>query len=401
VNTASLPGNRGLQAATSAVYLGLCFLIPLSAAAISIGFGLLAILWVLQGRYRDKWAEIVANPLYLTVLAFFLLHVVGLLWTTEPVNGFKSWMIFFVPVWATVVSRETAYKGIYAFVGGMMVAEAGVYYKLFQNWETYSQGGYSNDFFLAMGHISYNPMLALTIAFLLSLMMYRQLQGWRLVLSVFFVLTMTVNMFLTGGRAGQVGLLFAGFFLAVYYFRQRPLRLISACMALILVFAGAYQASPLFKQRADLAVHEVLIYQENANSSVGQRMKFTENSFVLLMESPLIGHGTGSFEKAYERINQARSPNIPATSNPHNYHTLIGVQFGALGLLLYLSMYYQQIRLARESSLDSAFRPLAYLLPFFVFLINFSDSYLWGHHTQALFALLMATLYRRGASHAV
>ena len=396
----SLLGYSRLQSIANAVYLALCFLIPLSSAAISIGFGLLAILWVLQGRYREKWDEILANPLYLTVLAFFLLHIVGLLWTTEPVNGFKSWMIFLIPVWATVVSWKTAYKGIYAFVIGMMVAEAGVYYNLFQNWEAYSQGGYSNDLFLAMGHISYNPMLALTILFMFSLLMYRQLQGWRFALSLFFMLTMTVNMFLTGGRAGQVALLFGGLFLAVYHFRRHPWRLIVASMSLVLLFVGAYQASPLFKQRADLAVHEVLTYQENANTSVGLRMKFTENSFALLLDSPLLGHGTGSFEKAYERINQVRSPDVPVTTNPHNYHALVWVQFGLLGLLLYLSIYYQQLKLAGNLPEVSEFRPIAYLLPFFVFLLNFSDSYLWGHHTQALFALLMATLYRRDRSHA-
>ena len=351
-------------------------------------------------RYRAKWTEIVENPLYLTVLAFFLLHIVGLLWATAPVNGFKSWMIFLLPVWATVVSRETAYRGIYAFVAGMMVAEVGVYYRLFQNWEAYIQGAYSQDFFLAMGHISYNPMLALTIALLLSLMMYRQLQGWRLAISVFFILTMTVNMFLTGGRAGQVGLLFSGFFLATYYFRGRPWRLIAASIALVLVFVGAYQISLLFKQRVDLAVHDVMTYQESANTSVGQRMKFTENSMALFMESPLIGHGTGSFEKAYERINTARSPEVPSTSNPHNYHALIWVQFGVLGSLLYLLIYYQQFRLAGALPEGSEFRALAFLLPAFVFLINFSDSYLWGHHTQALFALLMATLYRRDSENA-
>ena len=401
MNTASLKANNRLQTITDAVYLGLCFLIPLSAAAISIGFGLLTILWVIQGRFRAKWAEIVANPLYLTVLAFFLLHVVGLLWTTQPVNGFKSWMIFLIPLWATVVLRETAYKGVYAFVAGMMVAEAGVYYKLWQNWAAYSQGAYSNDLFLAMGHISYNPMLALTISFLLSLIVFRQLNGWRLVLSIFFVLTMTVNMFMTGGRAGQVGLLFAGIFLAVYYLRNRPSRLIVAGMALALVFVSAYQVSPVFKQRADAAVHDVMMYQQDSNTSVGLRMKFTENSFALFQEAPWIGHGTGSFEKAYERVNQVRSPEVNATSNPHNYHALIWVQFGGLGLALYLIIYYQQIRLALRLPNTSEFRPLALLLPAFVFMINFSDSYLWGHHTQAVFALLIATLYRQDPSHVV
>ncbi len=401
MNTASLNPNSRLQGVINGVYLALCFLIPLSAAAISIGFGLLAIFWVLQGQFRVKWTIIIANPLYVTVLAFFILHVLGLLWSDHPVNGFKSWMIFLIPVWATVVSRETAYKGVYAFVAGMMLAEAGVYFKIFQHWDAYSQGGYSNDLFLAMGHISYNPMLALTIAFVLSLLMYRQLQGWRLALSFFFALTMTANMFMTGGRAGQVGLLFSVLFLAVYYFRARSVRLVVAVLAIGAVFLGAYHTSPLFKQRADLAVQDVLTYQQNANTSVGLRMQFSVNSLHLVKDSPWIGHGTGSFESAYARINKFLSPEMPATSNPHNYHALIGVQFGLLGLLLYLLIYYQQYRLATALPENSEFRPLALLLPAFVFLINFSDSYLWGHHTQALFAMLMATLYRREASHAV
>ena len=405
MNAASLqthqPGQTSnrLQAVTDAVYLGLCFLVPLSAAGISVGFGLLAILWLLQGRFRMKWAEIVGNPLYLTVLAFFLLHGLGLLWTNQPVNGFKSWMIFLIPVWATVVSREVAHKGIYAFVAGMMVAEAGVYYKLWRNWEAYIQGGYSNDFFLAMGHISYNPMLALTIAFLLSVLMAHRLRGWRLALSLFFILAMTANMFLTGGRAGQVALLFAGGFLAVYYFRRRPLHLVVTSMVIGAIFWGGYQLSPVFQQRIDRAVFELKTYQENADTSVGQRLTFAENSLALFKESPWIGHGTGSFAAAYARINQVRSPEMAPTSNPHNYHSLILVQFGALGMLLYLLIYYQQLRLAWRLPANSELRPLALLLPAFVFLINFSDSYLWGHYTQALFALLMASLYRRDASH--
>lgn len=389
-----------LSAVTKAVYLALCFIIPLSAAGISIGFGLLAILWLLQGNYRAKWDEIIANPLYVTVLGFFLLHLVGLLWADQSVNGFKSWMIFLIPVWATVVSRETAYKGIYYFVAGMMVAEVGVYYKLVQNWEAYSQGNYANDIYIAMGHISYSPMLALTIAFLCSILLFRKLQGWRLVVSILFLITMTANLFLTGGRAGHVGLLFAGVFFATYYFKRQPTRLLLACMGVALVFFAAYQASPLFKQRADLAVHEAMIYQVNANSGIGLRMRFTENSFALFMGSPLIGYGTGSFESVYQRINEVRSPDLPSTSNPHNYHALVWVQFGLLGFILYLMLYYQQFRLARTLPEGSEFRFLAILLPAFLFIINFSDSYLWGHHTQALFALLMATLYRLDSKYA-
>ena len=43
---------------------------------------------------------------------------------------------------------------------------------------------------------------------------------------------------------------------------------------------------------------------------------------------------------------------------------------------------------------DYEFRAMAFVLPLFFILISFYDSYLWGHHTQALFAYLTAIFYR-------
>ena len=43
---------------------------------------------------------------------------------------------------------------------------------------------------------------------------------------------------------------------------------------------------------------------------------------------------------------------------------------------------------------DYEFRAMAFVLPLFFILISFYDSYIWGHHTQALFAYLSAIFYR-------
>lgn len=390
----ALSVNNRLKTVTDIVYLALCFAVPLSAAAISVGFSLLVIFWLLQGNFKAKWAAIVANKLFVAILIFFILHIVALLWTSTPVDGFKSWMFFLVPVWATVVSRDIALKGVYYFIAGMMVAEGWVYYMLVHSWATYIAGGYSNNLYLAGGHISYNPMLALAIAFLFSLLMFRKLKGWRFWISFLFVVTMTVNMFLTGGRAGQVGLFFALSFLAVYYFRQKPIRLFAAFAGIVIMNLLAYQFSPLFKHRLDSAVQEVIGYHQNPNTSVGMRMQFIENSFVLFKESPLLGHGTGSFYSAYDRINPIGSQESLNFSNPHNYHILVLVQFGIIGLIMHWVMYLQMFRIAGRFDKNSEYRPLAFLLPAFLFLINFSESYLWVHYTQALFALLISGLYR-------
>jgi hypothetical protein len=58
--------------------------------------------------------------------------------------------------------------------------------------------------------------------------------------------------------------------------------------------------------------------------------------------------------------------------------------FLALGLLMPFSAAAISMPKGYE------FRAMAIVLPLFFILISFYDSYLWGHHTQALFAYLSA-----------
>ena len=73
---------------------------------------------------------------------------------------------------------------------------------------------------------------------------------------------------------------------------------------------------------------------------------------------------------------------------------LILVQFGIVGFLIYLNMFYQQIRAANMMPIDYKFRAMAFVFPLFFILISFYDSYIWSHHAQALFAYLTAIFYR-------
>ena len=56
-----------------------------------------------------------------------------------------------------------------------------------------------------MSHISYNPLLAFTF-YLISheVVFNKKLKDMQRYMYGFFALTITVNMFITGGRAGQV-----------------------------------------------------------------------------------------------------------------------------------------------------------------------------------------------------
>ncbi|CAA9892278.1 Lipid A core-O-antigen ligase-like enyme [Candidatus Methylobacter favarea] len=88
---------------------------------------------------------------------------------------------------------------------------------------------------------------------------------------------------------------------------------------------------------------------EQTESSMGQRYTFWKYSLKLIAEKPLLGHGTGSFAREYQRI--ANGEHF-ITEHPHNEFFMIGVQLGLLGLFVYsgflASQYYCSRKLPNE-----------------------------------------------------
>ena len=328
----------------------------------------------------------------------------GFYWLeVESINWHKSWMIWMIPVLAATVDKNTARKGVYAFLIGMILAEIYVYYNIFNIWEEYLKGSY-NDI-LPISHIAYNPFLAVSIGLLLMTILAGQYKNIRLFVAIIFLITMVANMFMTGGRAGQVGFIFIWIAISYYFLKGKLTWFLVMVISLVSALIIAWNLSPTFKNRAVMAIDELALYQDHAhksletnrkilNTSVGLRLHFNERSLKLFKERPVYGYGTGSFENTFNNYAENSSELVFKTSNPHSNHMLILVQFGIVGFLIYLNMFYQQIRAANMMPKDYEFRAMAFVLPLFFLLISFYDSYIWGHHTQALFAYLTAIFYR-------
>ena len=386
-------------------FLALGFLMPFSAAAISIFMILLITATLLDKSSYQKIYHNLNTPLFQSFVLFFILHMVGFYWLeVESINWHKSWMIWMIPILAVAVDKDIARKGVYAFVIGMMLAELYVYYNIFSIWEEYLKGRYDSSL-LPISHISYNPYLAVSIGLLLTTLLAGQYKNLRLIVAIIFLITMVANMFMTGGRGGQVGFILIWLAISYYYLKSNLTGLLAMVISLVFIMVIAWNFSPVFKNRTLKAVEQIILYKKhvqkslkankkNMRTSVGLRLHLNEHSLKLFKESPIYGYGTGSFENTFNNYAENSSELVFKKSNPHSNHLLILVQFGIVGFLIYLNIFYQQIRVANIMPRDYDFRAMAFVLPLFFLLINFYDSYIWGHHTQALFAYLIAIFYR-------
>ena len=206
---------------------------------------------------------------------------------------------------------------------------------------------------------------------------------------------MTFNMFITGGRAGQVMFFSMLAILIFQFFNSEKIKSLIAIVILIPgVFFAAYQTSDLFKQRVNLAFHQIVSYETNHNSSIGKRINYAKNSWDIILENPILGVGTGDFPNEFEKVsiaNNNKEHNI--TRNPHNMYHLILIQLGLVGLLSFLSIFYFQVKFSLSAT-NKFLRDTGVTLPLLYLVIMLSDSYLLGHFTSLLFVFFSSFLYK-------
>ena len=151
------------------------------------------------------------------------------------------------------------------------------------------------------------------------------------VLNVFFVMT---------GRSGfLVMLLFIT--LAVWWQLPRKWRWLVVGLPFAL---GALMMliSPRFQAKTTEVIRDVSVYRQGGiDASQAQRLDYWHRSLLAMKESPLLGHGVGSWRMNYHRLGGMQ---VDAPSNPHQQYLLWAVESGAVGLFLFLGILVFQLK---------------------------------------------------------
>jgi O-antigen ligase len=372
---------------------------PLTVFGANLIIIVICILWLFSGSYKSKFHQIFTNKLMIASIVFFCLHVVGLLWTEDLSWGLhivhKMWyFLLLFPILFTLVEKDYIKHYIAAFLLAIAFTEIVSYFVWFELIEPFQKASVQNPTPF-MSHISYNPILALAIYLVLhELFFNKKLSNLLFSFYSFFAISMTVNMFITGGRAGQV-VFFVMLSILIFQIldKQRIKSLITIIIILPGIFFIAFQTSDIFSQRVIVAAQGIINYSENIGSSVGIRISYAINSWEIIKENPILGVGTGDYPIEYNKINEINTPQIPYSNNPHNMYTLILVQLGIIGLLSMLLILYLQIKISLTNE-NKYLRDIGITLPLIFMVVMLSDSYLLGHFTSLVFIFFSAFLYK-------
>ena len=380
------------------LFIGSMFLLPLTVLGNNIFIWLTVLIWLFSGNYLNKIQEILANKLALASILFFSLHLLALFWTENfgwGVEMIRKMLpfLFVLPIFLTISRKENINYYVYAFLIAIGISELFSYLVWFELIEPFGSGTVANPT-PVMGHISYNPFLAFAIYLTLNKLLFqRPLSRLLRTVLTFFVISMTFNMFITAGRAGQVMFFASLAVLTFQFFRDSQIK--ATIISIIIIFLigyGGYNYSPLFKNRIQQISYDLALFTTNPNTSVGHRIVFAKNTIEIIKSNPFFGVGTGDFPVEYAKINSLNSPKVKSTVQPHNMYLYIQAQLGLLGLSIFLWIFYIQFQFARASK-DQFIHHTGVALPFLFLIIMISDSYLLGHFTSNLFILFSSFIY--------
>ncbi|HES75435.1 MAG TPA: O-antigen ligase domain-containing protein [bacterium] len=359
----------------------------LSTALLSVAAGLVVLFWLLSARFAQSWQRVKSEPAVWMALGLVALSLLGMSYTPAPldeaVEGAGKYVKLLLLPLALVLLDDECWirRALYAFLAALTLAVFASYlegYGLTPDWTA------KGDTTAFAGHITLSLFEAIGafIAFTFARFEPQRRTLW-IVLGLFFLSHLFI---LNTGRTGQVLALSMLALLMFQVWRWKGV-LIGGLAAVVLI-AGVWFGSAQFQQRIQVGAHDLQQYQEGeSRNSLGARLDFWKNSFSIIADAPLLGHGTASLKPIYPAYASEKGW---LTDNPHNEFLMVMIQWGVPGLLLLLGLFVFLARATPVLQPEAAAMMWGVLAAYV--LGGLFNSLLLDHREGMMFALLAGLL---------
>lgn len=364
------------------------FSIYFSTSLAVIMSGVLGVLWLLTGQFKYLFDTLKKCPVAAVSLALFACFIVGLSYSSVTSNVALSMVmkyreLFFITILVSFLSKQRdvnlAWK---AFIIASVITLLTSYMMDFDIISTNKQGDPA---------IKSRITHSIFIAFFVFYCLHKAFDGGTCsqVYLIGVIMSLYNIFFIVEGRTGQLIVLALILLFAIQRLNNkgRMLTILSIAIFLVLFLSFADKASRINEGFANTQAY-LQPKSEQTESSMGQRYTFWKYSLKLIAEKPLLGHGTGSFTKEYQRI---ASGEQFKTANPHNEFLMIGVQLGLFGMLIYLGFLASQLYYARK--LVDNEKWLAQGLLVLLFITSLFNTPIMDHTEGHWFACMIALCF--------
>ncbi|WP_434580904.1 O-antigen ligase family protein [Sulfurimonas sp. NW15] len=376
------------------------FSFPISKAAVNIVELLMVLLWIYQGKWKIKYELLKSNKVMIFLGAFILLMIFSIPLASNTTFAvkyiFKYHHFLTIPIIYTVLEKRYIKYVFLAFIVSMLISELmsyGIYFNLF----TYGNATHEMPTPF-MDHIAYSVLLAFTSTILLTNFFSAKSLKYRFFDALFFI-TIVTNLFINGGRTGQVVFAVLMFVLSFIYIRHKLKALFFATTIVFVTFLLAYSFSDNFVSRVHQFKNgiEKIVEENDYRDQGGMRAAMWIIGINVFIDNPITGTGIGNVMKEaneYAEKYDLKTRDMNVFADYDNVFINIPAQLGIIGLVLLLLIFYSLLRLSFETRQYFALN-IIFVISFILFSIMHNTMHLMNSMVYfALFTGLFSGISR-------
>jgi O-antigen ligase len=244
-----------------------------------------------------------------------------------------------------------------------------------------------------MHHTEYSVFLSIASILLINKLLHTKNRLYQIFI-LLFLASATINLFINGGRTGQISYLLAISSYMFFYFKFNIKIIISTLLILSSVVFLAYNFSPTFHKRSHMALQNIeQISQGNYNTSWGLRVASAKVTLDYLLSSSktfIFGAGAGDTRQVYldhakKHFNKNISEPIKILAHLHNQYLEYWMDGTLIALLLFLTFFVILTRLP----VPDQYKPSLYAFAIIVAFASATDIPLFRYQPAMLFMLLI------------
>jgi O-antigen ligase len=328
------------------------FFIPISTALMNLFLYLALILITLNKDFIKNIKISWKNYASRSSLLFFLFVILGSLWSTgsyedilESISTYKKSIFIFLML-PFLIEKKNNELLLNAFFISMALILCLVYLIFLDIIQPINVQLYKGVSLHVSESGGFKTHIITNILFAFSgfMSIHRFFDLNKVVYFLLGVLSFYYSIFINDGTTGQILSISLLSILIIQKYRYKAVLILPIALLGILTYGASNNNTSIYS--AINKVHTGLGDFESGTAvkSVDVRLAMLTNGLIIIKENPWIGTGTGS-------INQSHIDNLDKfpptfehrskTTNPHSEHLSIAIQYGLIGLLLYLFLIYK------------------------------------------------------------
>ncbi len=371
------------------------FSFPVSRALTNTLEVLLVLLWLLEGNWEEKYNLYKRNLLSLSIFLLIGFSALSILWhgDVEVSLRYIAKYHHLITIFIFYSSFDRTYtKHVFsAFFLAVFASELlsyGIFFELIH---------YKNvsprDPTPFMSHMAYSSVLAFTVSALLVKAYYEKTLKYRLGY-LFFSLTASINLFVNGGKTGQVIFIVLIFIIGLHFIKSKIKAILIAVSTLTVVFLLAFNYSPNFKNRSIQLYNglDKMILEHDFDHSGSRRVALSILGVDTFLDNPFLGTGLSynmAHAEQYLKSNNFNLKNIKHYADYHSAFITISVQLGIIGLFISLMIIYALFTFKINSKEDKL---ISYLFATTFVLFSLTHNTLHTMSPMTFFALFAGLL---------